>query len=76
MTTSIILPDYVTADELADGLHYSPQQIRHLARIGAIPGVKRFRQWFFSKDQVAAALAKFTTDSVSKTSAKARRPAR
>ena len=46
----------LSVEDVARRLNYSSWSVRRLARLGAIPGVKRVRAWFFREADLSAIL--------------------
>ena len=54
---------HLTAHDVAKLLSYNEQYVRHLAREGKLPGIRRGRQWFFSEREIVTVLHNMTKDS-------------
>jgi len=41
-----------TVEDVAKLFHWTPWQVRKLARRGVLPGIKRLQKWFFCKEEL------------------------
>jgi len=63
----------MTAKDVAEMLGFHIVWVRRLAATGKIPGVKRFREWLFNRDEITAKIEELTALSIAKSKATAKR---